>query len=36
MKGFLNKHSKLKKEKKYIIYGLSIKGAPGSGAESSV
>jgi hypothetical protein len=29
MKSLLNKHSKLRKEI-YIIYGLSIKGAPGS------
>jgi len=32
MKNILNKHSKLRKEK-YKIYGLSIKGAPGSEME---
>ena len=32
MKSILNKHSKLRKEK-YKIYGLSIKGAPGSEME---
>lgn len=32
MKSVLNKHSKLRKEE-YKIYGLSIKGAPGSEME---
>ena len=32
MKRSLNKHSKLRKEK-YKIYGLSIKGVPGSEME---
>jgi hypothetical protein len=32
MKNILNKHNKLRKEK-YKIYGLSIKGAPGSEME---
>ena len=32
MKSILNKHNKLRKEK-YKIYGLSIKGAPGSEME---
>jgi hypothetical protein len=32
MKNILNKHSKLRKGK-YKVYGLSIKGAPGSEME---
>ena len=34
MKSILNKHSKMRKGK-YKIYGLSIKGAPGSKMELS-
>ena len=34
MKSILNKHSKLRKEK-YKIYGLSIKGVPGSEMEQN-
>jgi hypothetical protein len=34
MKGSLNKHSKLRKEK-YQIYGSSIKGVPGSEIEQN-
>jgi hypothetical protein len=34
MKGSLNKHSKLRKEK-YKIYGVSIKGVPGSEMEQN-
>ena len=34
MKRSLNKHSKLRKEK-YKIYGLSIKGVPGSEMEQN-
>jgi hypothetical protein len=34
MKKSLNKHSKLRKEK-YKIYGLSIKGVPGSEIEQN-
>ena len=34
MKRSLNKHSKLRKEK-YKIYGLSIKGVPGSEIEQN-
>jgi hypothetical protein len=34
MKKSLNKHSKLRKEK-YKIYGLSIKGIPGSELEQN-
>lgn len=33
MKNILNKHSKLRKEKKYKIYGLSVKGTPRSEME---
>jgi hypothetical protein len=32
MKSILNKHNKLRKEK-YKIYGLGIKGVPGSETE---
>ena len=35
MKRSLNKHSKLRKEK-YKIYGLSIKGVPGSEMEQNL
>ena len=35
MKSSLNKHSKLRKEK-YKIYGLSIKGLPGSEMEQNL
>jgi hypothetical protein len=34
MKNILKKHSKLRKDK-YKIYGLSIKGAPGSEMEQN-
>ena len=35
MKNILNKHSMMRKGR-YKIYGLSIKGAPGSGMEGNV